>query len=102
MKKQAVHDLRETLCGRRPKTEAEDAGLSARLLYLREAFGQEYAFHVAHAGPLPYRNLHRWKQVQARRRGYNQRMQVLDVLFPGLRRVFRKSTTRPMRQSRPT
>lgn len=55
---------------------------------------------MAHAGALPYRNLRllvelRWKQVQARRRASNQLMQVLDVLFPELRRVFRKSTVRP-------
>jgi len=100
VKNQAVHDLRETLYGRRSKTDAEDARLIARLLYLREAVGQEYAFQVAHAGALPYRNLRllvelRWKQVQARRRASNQLMQVLDVLFPELRRVFRKSTVRP-------
>jgi hypothetical protein len=100
VKNQAVHDLRETVYGRRSKTDAEDARLIARLLYLREAIGQEYAFQVAPGGTLPYRNLRllvelRWKQVQARRRASNQLMQVLDVLFPELRRVFRKGTTRP-------
>ncbi|WP_423219242.1 IS110 family transposase [Thermaerobacter marianensis] len=100
VKNQAVHDLRETLYGRRSKTDAEDARLIARLLYLREAIGQEYAFQVAHTGSAPYRNLRllvelRWKQVQAHRRASNQLMQVLDVLFPEMRQIFRKGTTRP-------
>lgn len=98
VKNQAVHDLRETVYGRRSKSDVEDARLIARLLYLRDAIGQEYAFQVAHEGELRYRNLRllvelRWKQVQARRRASNQLMQVLDVLFPELRLVFRKSTT---------
>lgn len=98
VKNQAVHDLRETLYGRRSKTDAEDSRLIARLLYLREAIGQEYAFHTTAEGDLRYRSLRllvelRWKQVQARRRASNQLMQVLDVLFPELRLVFLKSTT---------
>lgn len=98
VRNQAVHDLRETVYGRRSKSDVEDARLIARLLYLRDAIGQEYAFQVANEGELRYRNLRllvelRWKQVQARRRASNQLMQVLDVLFPEMRLIFRKSTT---------
>lgn len=98
VKNQAVHDLCETVYGRRSKSDPEDARLIARLLYLREAIGQEYAFQTTQEGDLKYRSLRllmelRWKQVQARRRTSNQLTQVLDVLFSELRLVFRKSTT---------
>lgn len=97
-KNQAVHDLRQTVYGRRPKTDQEDARLIARLLYLHDAVGQEYAFFVTREIDLRYRNLRvlvelRWKQIQARRRATSQLTQVLDVLFPELRLVFLKRTT---------
>lgn len=100
LKNQAVHDLRETVYGRRSKTDAQDSRLIARLLYLRDAVGQEYAFHMASPGEAEYRNLRllvelRWKQVQARRRASNQLTQVLDVLLPEMRLVFKKRTTLP-------
>lgn len=100
IKNPAVHDLRETVYGRRSKTDAEDARLIARLLYLQEAVGQEYAFHLVQSGDERYQYLRRlvdlrWKQVQARRRASNQLTQVLDVLFPEFRLIFRKSVTGP-------
>jgi len=57
LKNQAVHDLREMVYGRRSKTDVEDARLIARLLYLREAIGQEYGFHVVHQGESRYRSV---------------------------------------------
>ena len=100
VKNPAVHDLRETVYGRRSKTEAEDARLIARLLFLQEAVGQEYAFHLVQPSDERYQYLRllvdlRWKQVQARRRASNQLTPVLDVLFPEFRLVFRKSVTGP-------
>jgi transposase len=97
VKNQAVHDQRETLYGRRSKSDVKDARLIARLLYLREVIGQEYAFLVQEEGDPRYKALRllvglRWKHVQERRRAGNQLMQILDVVFPELRLVFRKST----------
>ncbi len=95
-----MHDHRETVYSRRSKTDAEDGRLIARLLYLQETVGQDYAFHLVQPGEERYQDLRllvdlRGKPVQARRRASHQLTQVLDGLFPEFRLLVRKSVTGP-------
>lgn len=94
----AVHDARDAVYGKRTKTDAADSRLIARLLYLREAVGQEYAFTAGHDQVGVYATLrllvnNRWKLRQAQARAGNQLTQILDVIFPELAEVFTKSLT---------
>jgi transposase len=100
IKNNAVHDARDAVYGKKTKTDAADARLIARLLYLREAVGQEYAFTAGHDQVGVYATLrllvnNRWKLRQAQARAGNQLTQLLDVLFPELAEVFTKSLTSP-------
>lgn len=100
IKNNAVHDARDAVYGKKTKTDAADARLIARLLYLREAVGQEYAFTAGHDQVGVYATLrllvnNRWKLRQAQARAGNQLTQILDVLFPELAEVFTKSLTSP-------
>lgn len=70
IKNNAVHDARDAVYGKKTKTDAADARLIARLLYLREAVGQEYAFTAGHNQIGVYATLrllvnNRWKLRQA-------------------------------------
>jgi Transposase IS116/IS110/IS902 family len=72
--------------------------LIARLLFLREAVGQEYAFTAGHDQIGVYATLrllvnNRWKLRQAQARAGNQLTQIVDVIFPELAEVFTKSLT---------
>lgn len=100
IKNNAVHDARDAVYGKKTKTDAADARLIARLLYLREAVGQEYAFTAGHDQVGVYATLrllvnNRWKLRQAQARAGNQLTQILDVLFPELAEVFTKSLASP-------
>lgn len=92
----AVHDQRQLLVGKQTKTDALDARLIARLLFLREhglaqrAFLESAPTPAAEALRLLVRN--RWKLVQLRNRHLLQLMALLDVTFPELRLVFRSSS----------
>src|SRR5579859_957565 len=100
VKNNAVHDARDAVYGKKTKTDPADARLIARLLYLREAVGQEYAFTAGHDQVGVYATLrlltsNRWKLRQAQVRAGNQLTQILDVVFPELAEVFTKSLTSP-------
>ncbi len=100
VKNNAVHDARDAVYGKKTKTDPADARLIARLLYLREAVGQEYAFTAGHDQVGVYATLrllvnNRWKLRQAQARAGNQLTQILDVVFPELAAVFTKSLTAP-------
>lgn len=92
----AVHDQRQLLVGKQTKTDAIDARLITRLLWLREQGLASRAFLDAAPAPaaealrLLVRN--RWKLVQVRSRHLLQLMALLDVTFPELRLVFRSSS----------
>lgn len=93
VKNAAVHDARDAIYGRRTKTDPVDARLIARLLYLREAVGQEYAFATGYDQIGTYATLrllvgNRWRLRQAQARAGNQLTQILDVVFPELAEVF--------------
>jgi transposase len=93
MKNSAVHDARDAVYGKRTKTDPVDARLIARLLFLREAVGQEYAFSTGFDQIGAYATLrllvnNRWKIRQAQTRAGNQLTQVLDVLFPEIAECF--------------
>lgn len=94
----AVHDARDAVYGKKTKTDQADSRLIARLLYLREAVGQEYAFTAGHDQVGIYATMrllvgNRWKLRQAQARAGNQLTQILDVVFPELAEVFTKSLT---------
>jgi transposase len=98
VKNNAVHDARDAVYGKKTKTDPADARLIARLLFLREAVGQEYAFTAGHDQIGVYATLrllvnNRWKLRQAQVRAGNQLTQILDVIFPELAEVFTKSVT---------
>ena len=92
----AVHDQRQLLVGKQTKTDALDARLIARLLFLREhglaagAFLDAAPSPAAEALRLLVRNS--WKLVQLRARHLLQLIALLDVTFPELRLVFRNSS----------
>lgn len=93
MKNSAVHDARDAVYGKKTKTDPVDARLIARLLFLREAVGQEYAFTTGFEQVGAYATLrllinNRWKIRQAQTRAGNQLTQVLDVLFPEIADCF--------------
>jgi transposase len=95
VKNHAVHDARDAVYGKRTKTDPVDARLIARLLYLREAVGQEYAFSTNHDHVGAYATLrllvgNRWKLRQAQARAGNQLTQILDVVFPEIAECFAK------------
>lgn len=95
VKNAAVHDARDAIYGRRTKTDPVDARLIARLLYLREAVGHEYAFSTGYDQIGAYATLrllvgNRWRLRQAQARAGNQLTQILDVVFPELAEVFAK------------
>lgn len=96
VKNNAVHDARDAVYGKKTKTDPADARLIARLLYLREAVGQEYAFSAGHDQIGVYATLrllvnNRWKLRQAQARAGNQLTQIMDVIFPELSEVFTKT-----------
>lgn len=98
VKNNAVHDARDAVYGKKTKTDPADARLIARLLYLRDAVGQEYAFSAGHDQVGVYATLrllvnNRWKLRQAQARAGNQPTQILDVIFPELAEVFTKTVT---------
>lgn len=92
----AVHDQRQLLVGKQTKTDAIDARLIARLLWMRDQGLASRAFLDAAPSPaaetlrLLVRN--RWKLTQLRARHLLQLMALLDVTFPELRLVFRSSS----------
>ncbi len=95
VKNAAVHDARDAIYGPRTKTDPVDARLIARLLYLREAVGQEYAFSTGYDQIRAYATLrllvgNRWRLRQAQAGAGNQLTQILDVVFPELAEVFAK------------
>ena len=97
VKNHAVHDARDAVYGKRTKTDPVDARLIARLLYLREAVGQEYAFATSYDQIGAYATLrllvgNRWKLRQAQARAGNQLTQILDVVFPEIAEIFAKPT----------
>jgi transposase len=92
----AVHDARDAVYGKKTKTDQADSRLIARLLYLREVIGQEYALTAGHDQVGIYSTMrllvgNRWKLRQAQARAGNQLTQILDVIFPELAEVFTKS-----------
>ena len=93
LKNQAVHDVRDAVYGKRAKTDPVDARLIARLLWLRDTVGQEYAFATGHDQIGAYSTLrllvaNRWRLKQAQRRASNQLTQILDVIFPEFAELF--------------
>jgi len=93
LKNQAVHDTRDAVYGKRTKTDPVDARLIARLLWLRDTVGQEYAFATGHDQIGAYSTLrllvsNRWRLKQAQRRTSNQLTQILDVIFPEFAEIF--------------
>ncbi len=81
-----VHDVRDVMHGRRTKTDPVDARLIARLLYLREVVGQEYAFATGTTRWAPTPPCARWWATLAAPPSAgpsgNQLTQILDVVFP--------------------
>jgi len=93
MKNNAVHDARDAIYGKKTKTDPVDARLIARLLFLREAVGHEYALSTGFDQVGAYATLrllvnNRWKIRQAQARAGNQLTQVLDVVFPEIADCF--------------
>jgi transposase len=98
VKNAAVHDARDAVYGRKTKTDPVDARLIARLLYLRDAVGQEYAFSTGYDQIGAYATLrllvgNRWRLRQAQARAGNQLTQILDVVFPEMAEVFAKTAS---------
>ena len=93
-----VKHMREKVFGSLPKTDAMDARVMARICYLHEVIGDEFALRPLRLAPPADRELltlcrESWHLKQATTRHKNHFSQLMAVVFPELKTFFTKSVT---------
>ena len=93
-----VKHLREKVFGSLPKTDAMDARVMARVCYLHEVVGEEFALRPMRIAPAEDQELlalcrESWYLKKATTRHKNHFSQLMAVVFPELKTFFTKSVS---------